>query len=207
MQKFGNIVTKSKVDVDTDLFNIVESCEKSIDGIPTLYIGLDNAKEHIPGFNILNKQYGDTFWTFKKNERKCEYDEDVDNFQKFAISKAVSSVKYIYIDFLNYTLNGIRKLLKIAGSNSKKVVFLTKGSSFMFVYMEEYDTVFGVSLSTAEYIGVPKGKIIKLLRNAEYIHDTTFITGHLRRAIGFNTHIIPILYSKLKQPGNNVVKK
>lgn len=198
MQKFGNIVTKSKVDVDTDLFNIVDSCEKTIEGIPTLIIGLADAKEHIPRFDILTKQYGDTFWTFRKNERKCEYDEDIDRFQKYAIDKAVSSVKYTYIDFLNYTLNGIRKLLKLAGSSSKKVVFLTKGSSFMFVYMEEYETVFGVSLSTAEYIGIPKGKIMKLLRNAEYIHDTSFITGNLRRTIGFNTHIIPILYSKLK---------
>lgn len=67
----------------------------------------------------------------------------------------------------------------------------------MFIYSEKYNTVFGISLELCEYLGVRKQKVFKLLKNSEYIHDTSFINSDLRKVMGGNTHYIPILYTYL----------
>ena len=64
----------------------------------------------------------------------------------------------------------------------------------MFIYSEEYKTVFGISLSFCEYIKISKKKIWYLLRNKEVISNTKFIDSDIRRIMGSNTHYILPLY-------------
>ena len=195
---FGNIITKGTPDVDRRLFNVVDSKDKIVEGIPTLVIGLENARNSIDGFNILDKKYGFTRWTYSKTERRCDYEDDLELFVSESIKSGLNCTKYTYVDFIGYGFDTIRKLIDVARNGMKKTVFLIKGSSFMFVYIEEYKTVLGVSLSLCEYIGIPKKKIFRLLSNAEYVHDTSFIDDTLRKCIGENTHFIPVLYRKVQ---------
>ena len=196
MEKFfGNIITKGNPDVDRSLFNVTSSPDTAIHGIPTLVVGLENARSMIDSFNIMDKHYGLTSWTYSKTERRCDYEEDLLQFITDSIKSRLDNVKYTYIDFINYRYRTMAKVIGFAKGDTKKTVFLTKGSSFMFVYSEKYNTVFGVSLSLCEYIGIPKKKVFRMLKNAEYVHDTSFIDSTLRKCIGNNTHFIPILYS------------
>lgn len=197
MKKIGNIVTKSKKNTFGDIFNVVKSLDEIIEGIPTLIIGFDEAKEYIDNFNIIEKQYGDIWWTFKKTERRCEYEEDVIKFYNYAILHEMQKTNYIYVDLINFNLTKIKKMIKFLGDNTHKLVFLTRNSHFMFVYSEIYNTVFGISLELCEYLGIEKGKVFKLLRNHKYIHDTKFIGNDIRKVIGSNTHYILPLYAYL----------
>ena len=197
MKKIGNIITKSKKNVFGDMFNVVKSFDEAIEGIPTLIIGVEEARKHINGFNILTKQYDNVWWTFAKTERRCEYEDDIISFYKYVILYGMEKIKYTYIDLINYKLNSIKKVINFLRDNTKKFIFLTRNSNFMFIYSEKYSTVFGISLELCEYLGVRKQKIFKLLKNVEYIHDTSFITSDLRKVIGGNTHYIPILHTYL----------
>ena len=69
----------------------------------------------------------------------------------------------------------------------------------MFIYSEMYNTVFGISLEMCEYLGVNKQKVIKLVKNTEFIHDTKFISNEIRKVIGSNTHYILPLYTYFKK--------
>ena len=105
MQAFGNIVSKSKVDANPSLFNITDSLDRCIPDIPTLIIGLDNAKSMIPGFSILEKDYRDKHWTYSKTERRCDYEDDLEKFCSDAISGMLkSSAVYKYVDFTSLGL-------------------------------------------------------------------------------------------------------
>ena len=112
MKKIGNIVTKSKKNTFGDIFNVVKSFDDIIKDIPTLIIGFEEAKEYIEDFNIIDKQYGDVWWTFKKTERRCEYEDDVIKFYNYAILHEMEKTKYVYVDLINFSLNSIKKMIK-----------------------------------------------------------------------------------------------
>lgn len=197
VKKIGNIVTKSKKNIFGDIFNVVNSFDNIIDGIPTLIIGFDDAKQYIEGFNVIDKQYGDVWWTFKKTERRCEYEDDIIKFYNYAILHEMQKTKYVYVDLINFKYTSIKKMIKFLGDETKKYVFLTRNCNFMFVYSEIYNTVFGISLELCEYLGIDKQRVYKLLRNHQYINDTKFIGNDIRKVIGSNTHYILPLYTYL----------
>lgn len=197
VKKIGNIVTKSKKNIFGDIFNVVNSFDNIIDGIPTLIIGFDDAKQYIEGFNVIDKQYGDVWWTFKKTERRCEYEDDIIKFYNYAILHEMQKTKYVYVDLINFKYTSIKKMIKFLGDETKKYVFLTRNCNFMFVYSEIYNTVFGISLELCEYLGIDKQRVYKLLRNHQYVNDTKFIGNDIRKVIGSNTHYILPLYTYL----------
>lgn len=194
MNKIGNIVTNGKQNVYSELFNVVKSYDNIINDLPTLIVGWEKAKSIIPNIDILNKQYGNVWWTFTKTERRCDYEEDIIDFYKFAITYVMGRIKYVYIDLINYRLSSIKKVIKFLENSSSKTIFLTRNNNFMFVYSKEYNTIFGISLTLCEYIGIPKKKVIKLVNNGEFIYTTSFINSDIRRIIGSNTHYILPLY-------------
>lgn len=190
MCKLANIVTSAKPTSFSEIFNVVKSYDDIIDGLPTIIIGWGKAKDIIPNVDILNKRYGDTWWTFSKTERRCDYEEDIVSFYEFSVKTLMDKIKYVYVDFVNYRLVSIKKMVKFLKDASHKTVFLTKGNNFMFVYSKKYNTVFGISLSLCEYVGIERKKVIRLVRNGYFIKDTSFIDNDMRRIIGSNTHYI-----------------
>lgn len=199
MKKIGNIITLANPENFSPLFNVVKSYDDRIKDIPTLIIGWENVKQVIPNVNILNKKCDkNTWWTFKKNERKCDYDVDLLNYYEESIKETLSKVKFIYVNPLTFCCNSIKKMIRFLKDNTLKYVFLTKNSNYMFVYSENYNTVFGISLTLCEYMRIPKKKILKKLNNAIYVNDLSFLNKDIKKVIGNNTHYLPILYSFLK---------
>jgi hypothetical protein len=75
--KIANIVTSNKIDI-SEQFNIVESMDNIIHGLPTLIVGFDTVNNLYPDFDILEIKVEDNiYWTFKKNEKRDKYDEDL----------------------------------------------------------------------------------------------------------------------------------
>ena len=66
----GNIVTIDNIKVDEN-FNVVDSFDKIIEGIPTLVIGIDNATQSYGDLNYIDRKINDlNYWTFSKKEKR-----------------------------------------------------------------------------------------------------------------------------------------
>lgn len=198
MKKIANIVTTARKYNYSDMFNVVNSIDECVNGLPTLVIGWSNMKKWFPDADILVKEYNGIKWTFSKTERRCDYEEDIIRFYEYSIMNVMNNIKYTYIDPIKFSLTSLKKVIKYFKGNDKKNVFITKNSQFMFVYSEDYKTVFGISLTLMEYLGIVKHKVIRLVKNGVFIRDTSFINSDIRRIIGANTAYILPLYDYFK---------
>lgn len=195
MKKIGNIVTNGRKTAYSELFNVVKSLNECIPNLPTLVVGWSNMKSMFPDATTTDKSYGGIRWTFTKTERRCDYEEDIADFYRSSLKACLESVRYVYVDIVGYSLSRIKKAVSFARNDRDKTVFLTKGSSFMFVYSEKYNTVFGLSLTLCEYLGIPRRKVIALFKGSKFVHDTSFIDSGIRSVIGADTHYILPLYN------------
>lgn len=194
MKKIANIVVKKNTNNFSELFNVVNSLDMCIDNLPTLVIGWNFFKSFYPDANILEKKYNGLYWTFSKTERRCDYEEDIVEFYKLAVNEIIRNIQYTYIDIVKFSLTSIKKTIKFLKDKHSKIVFLTKDSQFLFVYSKDYSTVFGISLTLCEYLGIKKKKVLRMLNNATFIKGTSFIDNDLRQIIGNNTHYILPLF-------------
>jgi len=200
MKKIGNIVTNGCKTIYNELFNVVRSIDDCIPGLPTLVVGWSNMKSMFPEANTTEKTFNGINWTFTKTERRCDYEEDIVEFYRNSLKNSLSNVRYVYIDIINYSLSRLKKAIFFAKYDRNKTIFLTRGSNFMFIYSEKYNTVFGLSLALCEYLGIPKRKVIALFKTSEFVHDTSFIDNDLRMVIGADTHYILPLYEYFRKP-------
>src|SRR5690242_15394285 len=106
--KIGNIVSPTAISVSED-FNVVESIDDIIAGLPTLIIGWDYIKQHFPDYNILNRTLGpEIFWTFKRTEKRDWFEEDLFNFTEHSYKSFIRGITYIFCDPIIFSK---RKLL------------------------------------------------------------------------------------------------
>lgn len=199
MQKLANIVTNSKKSDYSEIYNVVSSCEDVDTSLPTLYIGLNSARKCIDNFSILQKHYKEQncWWTFTKTERRNDYINDLEKFQEDVILTSLSTVRYEYINFVEYSIHRVKKLIKYIDSPVEKICFITRGGKFMFIYDRKLNTVFGLSLTLCEYVGINKHKLIDRVKSNisnVFIGNTSFMNSDIKRIIGNKTHYILPLY-------------
>lgn len=188
MKKLANIITTAKK-VKFDL--PVNKCEdlSCIDNtLPTLIIGYDLAKKNIENFNILKKFYPkqNLYWTFRRNERGVDYERDLEAFYTTVITEFCDSIKYILVDIIKINFKKARKCINFAKSDRKKLIF-NENNRFLYVFCEEFSTVFGFSLSTSKYCGINPKKIMKLFENNpnnEFIEDFSDVPYNIKHIIG-----------------------
>lgn len=168
MQKsIANIITNAnKVDFDYK-FNKCKTLEEIDTSLPTLIIGLENAKKYIKDFNILKKEYieQNLWWTFKKTEKRAIYDIDIVNFNNMVIDFLVKDVKYSLIDIVNLDKTKKYKVIKYLLSNEDKLLY-NYFNKFLFIYSSEHKIVWGISLTTLRYCGIDTNKLLgKIYKN------------------------------------------
>lgn len=188
MKKYiGNIIVKNlnyKVD---DCYKKCLSMSEIDKNIPTLIIGLQNAKELIDGFDILKKRYnGDMlWWTFTKSERRIDYEKDLEDFYVFCIRTITNKINYRYINILDLSLSDIKKYKDILSSGSKKIYYIDN-NKFLFIY-DIYGTkdIYGISLDTCAFFGISKKKILSyiLTYNMKEIKNFYMIPNKIRKII------------------------
>lgn len=191
----GSIITKYSRDKFPPLFNVTEDFLSVDIKYPTIIIGLDNAREYIHDFSILRKSYeNDTlWWTYKKTERRYEFENDMEKFYRFCIEKYLSRTPYYYLDIARYRYNDIKRIIEWINSETEKICFQTTESKFIFIYDTKLNIVFGLSLTLCEYCGVNRKKIIsRIKKNPQnvFIYNTSFIDREIHNIIGNNTHYI-----------------
>lgn len=168
MEKYiGNIVTSPNYKLDS----CFKKCLKITDideKLPTLIIGFQNAKKYISDFNILNKKYNNNmlWWTFSKTERRVDHDNDMVDFHNYCINKITDNIKYYFINYVKLTYNKAKRCINYINNNNKKYYYIDN-NKFIFIYDKENSlnskNIYGFSLTTSAFFGVPRQKIISLI--------------------------------------------
>ena len=101
MKKFiGNIVVNAEDMKVEKCYKKCLSLTEIDNDVPTLIVGLQNAKDNIVGFNILVKTYENNkiWWTFNRNERRIDYVNDLKAFYECCIHNIIDKLEYKFIN-------------------------------------------------------------------------------------------------------------
>lgn len=168
MKKYiGNIIVSGpnfKVD---ECFNKCMNMTNVDESLPTLIIGLENAKKYISNFNILKKKYEDgmLWWTFSKTEKRNDHEKDIADFHTFCLNNIINNINYFYINYVNLTYNKAKRCINYIKSNIKKYYYIDN-NKFVFVHdLEKKTNVYGFSLNTCSFFGISKSKVVSLIQN------------------------------------------
>ena len=189
----GRIVTKSK-QLEVPFF--IEVTEEHGDySIPTLIVGKKRAIELFgeEKIHVLDKHIQDNVnWTFAKNERRVDYEEDVKQFIDFITDKVKREVSYYFINIFIERYSFLKKFIKYMYGNERKSVYVTK----KHIYIYGGKNVIGLSIGDFDYAGIDSDKVIdKIKSNPQNI---VFTDGDLVQNIAkfskSNNIIIPYLH-------------
>ena len=192
----GNIVTTEKID-NEGIYNVVDSTDNLISGIPTLYVGLDLTKSIKEDVDFLDRQIDTlTLWTFTRSESRKHHVLDIDNFKTYCLQFHTKSIKYVFVDTIKYNLTSIKKIINKIKSLDNIITFIYKGK-YIYMFSDKY--VFGIDTQLLTYIGLDinklKGKITKL--SSVLLEDEGILIeykGYISR-LGNQVKYIPYIYS------------
>lgn len=165
MKKIGNVLVSSldyKVD---DCYNKFLTLSNIDNNLPTMIIGLENAKKYIDGFSIFKREYWNNmlWWTFSKYEKRSDYDKDIQKFYEVCINNIINNIKYFNININELTYNKIKNFIKYIKNNNKKNYYIDN-NKFVFIYdIEKTKNIYGISLNTCAFYGVNKQNILNLI--------------------------------------------
>ena len=165
IKKIGNVIVSSPNYKVEDCYNKFLTLSNVDNGLPTMIIGLENAKKYIDGFSIFKREYWNNmlWWTFSKNEKRSDYDKDIQKFYEVCINNIINNIKYYNININELTYSKIKKLIKYIKNNNKKIYYIDN-NKFVFIYdIEKTKNIYGISLNTCAFYGISKEKILKLI--------------------------------------------
>ena len=192
--KLGNIVTNDKINVPPE-FNVVKTIEEIIQGIPTLIIGYDLINKLYPEFDITNISINtNTYWTFKRTERRDKFEEDLFWFMSKVYQDLTKQVKYVFVDPIQYRSRTLYKIIRKIYSIENKIAYI----HLDMVYIYGDKIIFGVDLKLLRYMSVNVDKIIKKIKNTNVFLDDDKILIEYKKNVGkleYQVKFIPYLYS------------
>jgi len=160
----GNIVTKSKLDIEN--FKICGTIDSIDTNLPTLIIGWKHVNEIYGNtLSILHKQIDTfTYWTFGSKERKSEYEIDLDSFISNCYNSFGENIPYIYLDLLlgkkSINFRIIRKILSL-----KEPITYISDTNMVYIYGE--NIIFGIDLNVVLLFEEKYEKILNKVKNLQ----------------------------------------
>lgn len=176
MKIIGNIVSNKIIEFDPRI-KTVGTIDEIIDGLPTLIIGWDIAKNLFPDdFDILtNKLRPNFYWTYTLIEKRTAYEIGVDNFIEYCYTNIISDLKYVFIDPVQFKLSSIKKTIRKIQSIESPISYLHKD----FIYIYGDNIIFGIDLVLCEFFfDIKKEKLkskIKSISNGLLLDETILI--------------------------------
>jgi hypothetical protein len=153
--KIANIVSTSKVEAPEE-FNVVQSVNEIIDGLPTLIIGYEIVDRLYPDFDITNIHLGENkYWTFKRTEKRDKYESDLKWFISKVYADLTNQLIYVFVDPIQYRGKTLIKIVKKIYSLKDPIAFLNE--QMLYVYGDGF--IFGIDLKLLAFMGVDTGKI------------------------------------------------
>ena len=192
--KIGNIVSTTSVSVSED-FNVVQSLDEIIQGLPTLIVGWDYVKKNYPDYDVTDRKLADNlYWTVKKTEKRDIYEEDLFYFIQNTYNGLVKDIDYYFLDPFSFNRKQLVRLLKKLNT-CKSISY--HHDNMVYIYVEDY--ILGVDISLMEFIGFKYDKIIDKIKQKSSIFltkDMIFIE-YKHRIENFENQVkyLPVLYS------------
>jgi hypothetical protein len=190
----GRIVSGAKIQ---DVPFYIEVTKKfTDDGVPTLVVGKKRAVEIFGAENVhvLDRSINEHIsWTYAKNERRNEYEEDIDKFKKSITKKLKSNVSYYFVNIFIERYSFFKKMLKWIDSDAKKSVYLTD----KHIYIYGGKNVIGLSLGDFDYAGIDSDKIIDRIKknpSNSVFTDEDFNGETERKIVSDNNLIVPYIH-------------
>lgn len=163
--KIANIVSNNKIDVSEE-FNVVQSMDEIIHGLPTLIVGYEYVNKHYPDFDILDIRIeNNLYWTFKRTEKRDKFQEDLSWFIRKVYDDLTKEITYIFVDPLQYRSRTLWKIIRKIYS-LKKIITYVHGD-MIYLYGEKY--LFGVDLKLLSYIGLNSDKIRNKIKSTSAV--------------------------------------
>lgn len=193
---FGRVVTKSKT---LPLLDFVERAEEYTPSeLPTLIIGKKNAEAIFGAENIkvLDRKVSDNvYWTFAKNERRNEFESDLEAFNKIVVHRLQRGVRYYYFNIYTEPTEMSKKFIKWLYEGKRKYIYVY--NRHLYIYSPDKNVVYGLSLQDTEYIGKDDGVILQKLAdnpNNIMVENSNFIGLELKNYIQNINIMAPYLY-------------
>lgn len=193
--KIANIVINTPLKVNHK-FNVVDSFDKIIEGIPTLLVGLENVRKIDPKPDFLERKLSDNiFWTFTKKEKRVLFEEDLFYFMEAVYVGIIRKTKYKFIDLIQLKSDKVLETL----DNIKKIEKITtlKHEDMLYVYGD--NTIFGFDLKQVRYIGSKEDKLINIIKGLSdvFLEDKNILIEYNNdlEMFDYQTKYIPLLYT------------
>jgi hypothetical protein len=193
--KFANIVTKTEINISSD-FNVVESMDEIIHGLPTLIIGFDLTDKIFPNYDVGNIKVAENiYWTTKKTENRDKLNIELEWFKQFSYYELIKNVNYVFVDPIQYKKNSLLKILRKIYSLPNKITYQHK--DMLYIYSDNF--IFGVDLKLIKYMGLNtiniKNKIIKI--SSVFLSDSDIFIEYknIIEDLDNQVRFLPYLYS------------
>lgn len=200
--KVANIVSSNNINVSEE-FNVVQSMDEIIHGLPTLIVGFDYVNKHYPDFNILDIELEpNLYWTVKKTERRDKHAEDLTWFINKVYNDLTKDIKYIFIDPIQYKSKSLWKIIRKLYSIKNLVTFVN--GDMIYIYGDKF--IFGVDLKLMSYIGIKKDKIKNKIKSKSPVfleeNDILIEYKNYIEELGYQIKFLPYLYSIRNEQNN-----
>ena len=201
--KIANIVSNSPVNFSDD-FNVVESMDDIIHGLPTLIIGFDVADKLYPNYDVTEiKICENVYWTTKKTEDRDKQMKELEWFKYHVYSELFSKVNYLFVDPIQYRKKTILKIFRKIYNLSQKVVYVH--GDMVYIYGDFL--IFGVDFKLLRFMGINTEKILTKLKSLSsvFLRDEDIFIEYKNIIDEFGNQIrfVPYLYS-IKNEQNNI---
>jgi hypothetical protein len=154
--KIGNIVSDSPLKVGEE-FNIVDSFDDVIEGIPTLIVGHSIVKTKFgEDLNFVDRKVDNIYWTFTKQEHKKYHTPDLNNFIDLCFNTSVENIDYVFVDPIQFTKKTMKKVINKILSLDEPISYLSEKN---MLYVFGNNLIFGIDLKLINYIGMDGEKI------------------------------------------------
>lgn len=196
--KIGNIISEEEILVGEE-FNVVSSLDDIIEGIPTLYVGLDLVKSD-EDLDFLERQLGEhTFWTFTDKEHRNYHIGDLARFINYCYTHLISDIHYIFIDPIQFNKSKMKKVLNKIKSLENSISYV-HGEDMIYIYGD--NLIFGVDLKLLRFMRMDVDKILSRIKSLSTVfldNREVFIEykNYLER-LDNQPKYIPFLYSVFK---------
>jgi len=194
--KIGNIVSNTNLNLGEE-FNMVDSLDNVIQGIPTLIVGYDLVKKQFgDNLDFSSREVDGIHWTFTKDEQKKYYLIDINKFMDYCFDNAIKTIKYIFVDPIQFKTTKIKKIITKIRSLNEPICYLTE-KKMLYIFGD--NIIFGIDLKLISYLGINDNKIISQIKSMskvflEGIEIFIEYKNHLER-LDNQPRYIPFLYS------------
>jgi hypothetical protein len=202
--KIANIVSKNKINVNEE-FNLVESMDEIIHGLPTLIIGFDYVNKHYPDFDILNSELEpNVYWTFKKTERRDKHEEDLIWFENKVYSDLAKTIKYVFVDPIQYNKKSLIKIIRKIYSLDKAITFIN--DKMIYIYGD--NLIFGIDLKLLHFVGLDINKIKYKIKTKSivFLGESEILIEYKNYIdeLGLQVKFLPFLYFIRNEQNNTI---